>query len=106
MDVRTLNSDVITNVVLEDLVNTRDALGNYIYFLLKHCSIQQPIAVITLGKEIDGELKEVKFNDLLEKSLGSVLSIIFWSDQQVKLRTNITNMKHTLLTGDYGTGEH
>ena len=55
MDVRTLNSDVITNVVLEDLVNTRDALGNYIYFLLKHCSIQQPIAVITLGKEIDGE---------------------------------------------------
>ena len=32
VDVRTLNSDLITNVVLEDLVNTRDALGNYISY--------------------------------------------------------------------------
>ena len=53
-----------------------------------------------------GDLKETKFGDLLEEPLGSVPSIIFWSDQQVKLRRNITNMKHTLLTGDYGTGEH
>ena len=62
--------------------------------------------MITLGKDIDGELKETKFSDLLEKPLGSVPSIIFWSDQQVKLINNITNMKHTLLMGDYGTGEY
>ena len=61
---------------------------------------------LCLNKKIklDGELKETKFGDL-GSVLGSVPSIIFWSDQQVKLRTNITNMKHTLLTGDYGTGE-
>ena len=62
--------------------------------------------MITLGKEIDGELKEIKFSDLLEKPLGCVPSIIFWSDQQMELISNITNMKHTLLRGDYGTGEH
>ena len=57
-------------------------------------------------REIDIELKETEFIDLLEKPLGSVPSIIFWSDQQVELITNIGNMKHTLLMGDYGTGEH
>ena len=55
--------------------------------------------------KLDGELKETMFGDLLEKSLGSVPSIIFWSDQQLELITNITSMKHTLLTGDYGTGD-
>ena len=57
-------------------------------------------------REIDIELKETEFIDLLEKPLGSVPSIIFWSDQQMELITNIGNMKHTLLMGDYGTGEH
>ena len=56
--------------------------------------------------KIADEFKEAKFGDLLEKPLGSVPSIIFWSDQQVELINNITNMKHTLLMGDYGTGEH
>ena len=56
--------------------------------------------------KLDGELKETMFGDLLEKSLGSVPSIIFWSDQQVELIRNITNMKHTLLMGDYGTGNN
>ena len=56
--------------------------------------------------KLDGELKETMFGDLLEKPLGSVPSIIFWSDQQMELTNNITNMKHTLLMGDYGTGEH
>ena len=63
------------------------------------------IAMVTLGKETDGELKEIKFIDLLEKPLGSVPSIIFWSDHQMELVNNISNMKHTLLIGDYGTGE-
>ena len=62
--------------------------------------------MISLGKEVDGELKETKFSDILEKPLGSVPSIIFWSDQQMELITNISNKKHTLLMGDYGTGEH
>ena len=56
--------------------------------------------------KLDGELKEAKFSDLPGEPLGSVPSIIFWSDQQVELITNITNMNHTLLMGDYGTGEH
>ena len=52
------------------------------------------------------EFKKAKFLDLPGKPLGSVTSIIFWSNQQLELITNITNMKHTLLMGDYGTGEH
>ena len=55
---------------------------------------------------LEGELKKAKFSDLPGEPLGSVPSIIFWSDQQVELINNITNMKHTLLMGDYGTGEH
>ena len=43
---------------------------------------------------LDGELKKTKFSDLPGEPLGSVPSIIFWSDQQVKLINNITNMKH------------
>ena len=61
--------------------------------------------MIFLVKEVDDELKKAKFSDLLEKPLGSVTSIIFWSDEQMKFITNISNMKHTLLIGDYGTGE-
>ena len=55
---------------------------------------------------LEGELKKAKFSDLPGEPLGSVPSIIFWSDQQVELITNITNMKHTLLMGDYGTGNN
>ena len=46
----------------------------------------------------------VQFNDLKDRPLGSVPSILFWSDQQMELITNIRSMKHTLLMGDYGTG--
>ena len=61
-------------------------------------------AMISLVNEADDELKKTKFTDLLEKPLGSIPNIIFWSDQQVELINNITNTKHTLLMGDYGTG--
>ena len=48
---------------------------------------------------------EVEFQDLKYQPLGSVPSILFWSDQQMDLITNIRTMKHTLLMGDYGTGQ-
>ena len=48
--------------------------------------------------------QETQFYDLFNKPLGSVPSIMFWNDQQMKFIKNIRNMKHTLLLGDYGTG--
>ena len=87
-------------VVTEDLVKTRNALGNYLRIINNASS-----TLISLVKDDDDGLKEAEFSDLLDKPLGSVPSIIFWSDQQVELINNITKMKHTLLMGDYGTGE-
>ena len=47
----------------------------------------------------------VQFSGLLDKPLGSVPSIMFWNDQQMEFINNIGDMKHTLLMGDYGTGQ-
>ena len=55
--------------------------------------------------KLDEGIQEAQFSDLKDKPLGSVPSILFWSDQQMKLITNIRSMKHTLLMGDYGTGQ-
>ena len=49
--------------------------------------------------------QETGFSDLIDKPLGSVPSILFWSDQQMELIINIKSQKHTLLMGDYGTGQ-
>ena len=46
-----------------------------------------------------------QFTDLIYKPLGSVPCIMYWSDQQMELNNNIRHMKHTLLIGDYGTGQ-
>ena len=54
---------------------------------------------------LEDKLQETEFTDLKDKPLGSVPSILFWSDQQMELITNIRSMKHTLLLGDYGTGK-
>ena len=49
--------------------------------------------------------QETQFSDLFNKPLGSVPSIMFWNDQQMELINSIREMKHTLLIGDYGTGQ-
>ena len=39
------------------------------------------------------------------KSLGCSSNILFWNDQQKHVGCSIETMKHTLLIGDYGTGD-
>ena len=51
-------------------------------------------------------LQAPQFGDLKEKPLGSLLNILFWNDPQRQIYTRVVNMEHTLLMGDYGTGEH
>ena len=60
---------------------------------------------ISKKRMLDEGIKETQFSDLIDKPLGSVPSIIFWNDQQMELIKNIRNLKHTLLMGDYGTGQ-
>ena len=61
---------------------------------------------LTKKQKLYEGIQETEFKDLKDKPLGSVPSILFWSDQQMELITNIRGMKHTLLAGDYGTGQH
>ena len=53
---------------------------------------------------VDIGLQSPQFVDLKESPLGSVLNILFWNDPQRQILTQVDNMEHTLLTGDYGTG--
>ena len=57
---------------------------------------------ISKKKKLD---EGVQFSDLIDKPLGSVPSIMFWNDQQIDFINNIRDMNHTLLIGDYGTGQ-
>ena len=88
-----------------DMLKTRDNQGNIIFFrfiismfyLVKgHELTQRRDAEYELGSR----LKNLQFADLKD----SVPSILFWNDQQRKIYTRVTSMKHTLLMGDYGTG--
>ena len=45
------------------------------------------------------------FDMLKEKSLGCLSNILFWNDQQKHVSSRIEKMEHTLLMGDYGTGD-
>ena len=54
--------------------------------------IQEPIEITT-------------FDKLKEKSLGCLSNILFWNDQQQHVSSRIEKMEHTLLMGDYGTGD-
>ena len=45
------------------------------------------------------------FDTLKEKSLGSPSNIFFWNDKQKHVSSRIEKMEHTLLMGDYGTGD-
>ena len=56
-------------------------------------------------RELDEGVQETRFSDLIYKPLGAVPSILFWNDLQMELINNIRNMNHTLLMGDYGTGQ-
>ena len=50
-------------------------------------------------------LQAPQFGDLKENPLGSLLNILFWNDPQRQIYTRVVNMEHTLLMGDYGTGD-
>ena len=60
---------------------------------------------VTKKRRLQEGMQEAEFSDLKDKPLGSVPSILFWSDQQMEIINNIKDKKHTLLMGDYGTGE-
>ena len=59
---------------------------------------------LTKKRKLDDRITVPQFSDLKENPLGSVPSILFWNDQQKQISTQVQKMKHTLLTGDYGTG--
>ena len=57
-----------------------------------------------MGK-IDEPIENVTFDELKGKSLGCPSNILFWNDQQKHISSRIEKMEHTLLMGDYGTGD-
>ena len=57
-----------------------------------------------LGK-IHEPIEIVTFGELKGKSLGCASNILFWNDQQKHISSRIDKMEHTLLIGDYGTGD-
>ena len=57
-----------------------------------------------MGK-IDKPIENTTFDKLKGKSLGCPSNILFWNDQQKYLSSRIEKMEHTLLMGDYGTGD-
>ena len=59
---------------------------------------------LTQNREIDEAITDPQFSDVKENPLGSVVSILFWNDQQRQIYTKVEKMEHTLLMGDYGTG--
>ena len=52
------------------------------------------------------DFQETTFDDIKKKPLGSLVSILFWNDQQRRLIENIEQMIHTLIMADYGTGQY
>ena len=55
--------------------------------------------------ELGSRVENLQFVELKDDPLGSVPSILFWNDQQRQIYTRVTNLQHTLLMGDYGTGK-
>ena len=47
----------------------------------------------------------IKFSDLKEKPLGHIWSILFWTEEQLKLLEKFKSGKNIVLCGDYGTGK-
>ena len=119
--------DKMPKVTEEDLLKIRDDLGEYLlklvfrYHFTFSLLVKGSELLLTKKRGLEGELEkglqltkkpkldegiqETEFTDLKDKPLGSVPSILFWSDQQMELISNIRSMKHTLLMGDYGTGQ-
>ena len=57
-----------------------------------------------LGK-IEEPIEDTTFDKLKEKALGCPSNVLFWNDQQKHVSNRIEKMEHTLLRGDYGTGD-
>ena len=63
--------------------------------------------------QIETKIEENKtFDKLKGKSLGCTSNILFWNDKQKEMERRIErlnqeeeNQNHTLLMGDYGTGD-
>ena len=56
-----------------------------------------------LGKIVE-PIGNITFDKLQGKSLGCPSNILFWNDQQKHVSSRTEKMEHTLLMGDYGTG--
>ena len=59
----------------------------------------------SINGKIDEPIENPTFDMLKEKSLGCLSNILFWNDQQKHVSSRIEKMEHTLLMGDYGTGD-
>ena len=57
-----------------------------------------------MGK-VEEPIENTTFDKLKEKSLGCPSNILFWNDQQKHVSSKVEKMEHTLLMGDYGTGD-
>ena len=57
-----------------------------------------------MGK-IEEPIEKFTFDKLKGKSLGCPSNILFWNYQQRNVASRIEKMEHSLLMGDYGTGE-
>ena len=51
------------------------------------------------------DLTRVKIGDIKGKSLGKLENILFWNDDQLELLNSLKMFKHTILSGDYGSGK-
>ena len=80
--------NVMPRVTYEDLLRTNDNL----------------VKGHELARKIEDGITAPQFSDLKEDPLGSVTNILFWNDPQKQVDTQVVNMQHTLLMGDYGTG--
>ena len=58
-----------------------------------------------LAKSTNTIRGDLTFSEVSSKSLGSAMSILFWNHLQKKLINSIKSAEHTILMGDYGTGE-
>ena len=90
----------------QDIAKTRENIGKNLK--CEHFNFHTMHFILVewaeLGK-IDEPIETPTFDMLKEKSLGCLSNILFWNDQQKHVSSRIENMEHTLLMGDYGTGD-
>ena len=93
----------IVKSVSQDIAETRKNIGQLDF--AKNCfTMAFLVENAELGKIVQ-PIENVAFDKLKAKPLGCPSNILFWNDQQKLVSSRIEKMEHTLLIGDYGTGD-